>query len=419
MSRFNPSRRRFLQVGALGAFGLSLPGLWQAEAMARGKNRAKSCIFLFLWGGASHIDTFDMKPHAPAEIRGEFKPIQTSVPGTFIVEHLPRMAALAQHYSIIRTLNHNRFIHQPAGSYLLTGVDPKAETAAEGAPKADDSPALGSLAARLSPTAVGLPPAVMLPARVYGQNSNLKGQTGGWLGTAWDPMVITQDPNERTFQVEGMKPAVGVPLERLDGRRELLATLDRRGAVLDASAQAMTVHRQRAFELINSGKGQAAFNLEAEPQNVRDRYGRSTFGQSCLLARRLIEAGCRMVTVNYCRKAKDGETSNHIWDTHLNNFNQLKKDLLPPLDMAYSALLQDLLDRGMLEDTVVFLGGEFGRSPKIGQNLGGGVDATGRDHYPKCFSGVLAGGLTRPGMVHGASDSRAGAQLAIRCQWKT
>jgi hypothetical protein len=392
-----------LQVGALGGFGLSLPLLWRAEARAkeRGAARAKSCIFLFLWGGPSHIDTFDMKPHAPASIRGEFQPIQTSVPGTFIVEHLPRMARLAEHYSIIRTLHHNKFIHQPAGSYLLSGVDPGIETAAQGAPMPDDPPALGSLAAWLAPGRASVPPCVMLPARVKGQNIHLKGQTGGWLGARWDPMVIAQDPNDPSFRIDGLAPLEDAPPERLTQRGELLAALERRGSV---PAESMTELRRRALELVTSGRGQSAFHLDAEPAKVRERYGRSAFGQSCLLARRLIEAGCRLVTVSFCRP--DGD---HIWDTHGQNFTQLKEKLLPPLDLAYSALLEDLLERGLLEDTVVYLGGEFGRSPRVGQNLGGGAYPDGRDHYPNCFCGVLAGGRTRPGMVYGVSDSWASA----------
>ncbi len=376
-SRRNTTRRRFLQVGALGGFGLSLAGLEQAEALARttgrSADRPRGCIFIFLWGGPSHIDTFDMKPHAPDKIRGEFKPIQTSVPGTHIVEHLPRMARLAQHYSIIRTLHHTRFIHQPAGSYLLTGVDPRVETAAQGAPGADDAPALGSLAARLAPARPGLPACVMLPVRVKGQNTHLKGQTGGWLGSQSDPMVLAQDPNDRHFQVEGLTPAHDMPSDRLARRRELLATLNRRRdaalgagfpAMPQGEPQTMTDLQECAFELVSSG-GRSAFNLDAEPSRVRDRYGRSTLGQSCLLARRLIEADCRLVTVTSCRP--DGD---HLWDTHGQNFTSLKTTLLPPLDQAYSALLQDLLDRGLLEDTVVYLGGEFGRNPARGPEPG-------------------------------------------------
>jgi hypothetical protein len=389
-----------LQVGALGGFGLTLANLQRAEALTPPTGRPKSCIFIFLWGGPSHIDTFDMKPLAPDNIRGEFRPIQTSVPGTHIVEHLPRIARLAQHYSIIRTLHHSRFIHQPAGSYLLTGVDPRVETAAQGAPSADDAPALGSLAARLAPAPAGLPACVMLPARVKGQMTHLKGQTGGWLGSQSDPMVLAADPNDRDFQVEGLTPADDMPPDRLAGRRDLLASLNGRP---ERESQAMSDLQQRAFELVASG-GRSAFNIDAEPTHHRDRYGRSTLGQSCLLARRLVEAGCRLVTVTSCRP--DGD---HLWDTHGQNFTSLKNTLLPPLDLAYSALLEDLRQRGMLDDTVVYLGGEFGRSPRVGQNLGGGDYPDGRDHYPPCFFGVLAGGRTRPGIVHGASDARAGA----------
>jgi uncharacterized protein (DUF1501 family) len=245
----------------------------------------------------------------------------------------------------------------------------------------------------------------MLPARVKGQNTNLKGQTGGWLGSQADPMVLAQDPNDRNFQVEGLTLADDVPPDRLAARRALLAALNRNGvgAMPQRETQAMADLQQRAFELVASGS-RSAFNLDVEPSRVRDRYGRSTLGQSCLLARRLIEAGCRLVTVTSCRP--DGD---HLWDTHGQNFTSLKNTLLPPLDQAYSALLQDLLERGLLEDTVVYLGGEFGRSPRVGQNLGGGVYPDGRDHYPGCFFGVLAGGRTRPGIVHGVSDARAAA----------
>jgi uncharacterized protein (DUF1501 family) len=220
-------------------------------------------------------------------------------------------------------------------------------------------------------------------------------------------MVVTQDPSARTFQIDGMKPVDGLPPERLTERRDLLSALEGRVGALDASARTMSGFQQRAFELLTSGSGLSAFNLEAEPCKVRDRYGRSAFGQGCLLARRLIEAGSRLVTVTFCDVgARYGD---HIWDTHGQNFTQLKNHLLPVLDRAYSALLQDLVDRGLLDETVVYLGGEFGRTPKVGQNLGGGVFPDGRDHYPHCFSGVLAGGRTRAGIVHGASDKFAGA----------
>ena len=227
-----------------------------------------------------------MKLAAPATIRGEFSPIQTSVPGTQIVEHLPRMARLAQHYSIIRTLHHSRFIHQPAGSYLLTGVDLARRNRGPGLPHvADDAPALGSLAARLAPAPAGLPACVMLPARVKGQMTHLKGQTGGWLGSQADPMKACKIPNDRDFQVDGSTPADDMPPDRLAGRRELLADLNRRA---EREAQTMSDLQERAFELVASGS-RSAFNLDAEPSFVRDRYGRSTLGSKVALLAQSID----------------------------------------------------------------------------------------------------------------------------------
>jgi uncharacterized protein (DUF1501 family) len=244
----------------------------------------------------------------------------------------------------------------------------------------------------------------MLPARLHDQGSNFRGQTGGWLGSGADPFLIAQDPASANFKVDGMKPIGDMPPDRMADRQQLLAALDRRVGDLDAAVQAMTVMQQRAFEMLTSRKGLEAFSLTSEPANVRDRYGRNMFGQSCLLARRLIEAGSRLVTVSDCTFG-----GHHMWDTHGRNFTTLKNTLLPRFDQAYSALLQDLIDRGLLEDTVVYVGGEFGRTPKIGQVSATFVSPDGRDHYPGCFFGVLAGGLTRPGMIYGQSDSRAGS----------
>ncbi|MBL8792839.1 MAG: DUF1501 domain-containing protein, partial [Planctomycetia bacterium] len=399
------SRRRFLQVGALSTVGLSLPQLLEAEARAASpKRRVKSCIFIFLYGGPSQLDTFDMKPDAPLEIRGEFKPIQTSVAGTHIVEHLPKTAQLAQHFSIVRTLYHNKRNHQPASSFMLTGVDPLVDNAGALAPKPDDPPALGSLVLRAAPPDGGVPPFVMMPARMNDQGSVHRGQTGGWLGSPYDPMLIAQDPNASVFKVQGMAPADGMPPDRMAGRQQLLAVLDRQVGDLDAAVRAMSVMQQRAFDMLTSGKGQTAFKLDEEKASVRDRYGRHTFGQGLLLARRLIEAGSRLVTVSDCSGG-----GGHEWDTHGANFKKLKGTLLPRFDQSFTALLQDLLDRGMLNDTVVYVGGEFGRTPKIGYANATFASPDGRDHYPGCFFSLLAGGRTNPGMVHGQSDSKAGS----------
>jgi hypothetical protein len=399
-------RRHFLQVGGLGLFGLTLPQLLQLESSARAagkKERPRSCIFLFLYGGPSQIDIWDMKPEAPDDYRGEFKPAATAVPGTYMCEHLPRMAQLAKHYSIVRTLHHKISNHQPAGCYLLTGVDPQSNN---NVPlRRDDPPALGSLAARLAPTPQSsVPPVVMLPVRVNDQGNAIRGQTGGWLGSHADPLLINQDPNAAGFRVGGYERQEDVSLERLDGRRQLGTRLDNSPIAKDARTQPLTDFQQTAFDLVTRSQGQSAFDLSAESRSVRDRYGRNPFGQSCLLARRLIEAGTRMVTVSSC-----DSTGGTEWDTHGGTFSRLKGTLLPRLDLAYSALMEDLLARGLLQDTVVYLGGEFGRTPRLGQAgfSGAGASKDGRDHYPHCFTGIMAGGRVRPGMVYGTSDSKA------------
>ncbi len=395
------TRRRFIQGGAAGPLGLTLPQLLRAEAQPTARSRGpKSCIILFLYGGPSQLDTWDMKPAAPLENRGPFRPIATTVPGIQICEHLPRMARLARHYSILRTLHHANRNHNPAGAWMLTGVNPNSDNAAQLAPRHDDPPALGSLAARLAPARGGVPPFVWLPARLFDQGAHLRGQAAGWLGTAFDPLLIRQDPGARDFRLEEFEPALGVDTDRLRQRNGLLAALD--SARLGHDATAMGEFQQRAMTLLTSRGSQSAFDLGREPARVRERYGRTTFGQGCLLARRLVEAGVRLVTVSDCTAA-----GHHQWDTHSNNFRTLQNTLLPKLDQAYTALLEDLIARGLLDDTVVYLGGEFGRTPRIGQSTGAGAGADGRDHWPSCFSGVLAGGLTRPGVVHGTSDARA------------
>jgi hypothetical protein len=401
-----PTRRQLLQVGVLSPLGLSLPGLLHLEARADPRRdrrgRTKSCIFLFLYGGPSQLDTWDMKPSAPAEIRGPFEPIPTSVPGIQICEYLPRMARLARHYSLVRTLTHSNRNHQPAGSWMLTGVNPENDNASQLKPRPDDPPGLGSLAARLAPGSGGLPAFVMMPAKLFDQGSFFRGQAAGWLGTAYDPLLIKDDPNAVDFQLEEFRPAAELGRQRLQRRRDLLAGLDEESRVDDAAARSMGQFQERAMDLLTSTGSRDAFDLASEPAGVRDRYGRTTFGQGCLLARRLIEAGVRLVTVSDCTPR-----GHHQWDTHNNNFRTLRSTLLPKLDQAYSALLEDLIDRGLLEDTVVYVGGEFGRTPRIGQSTGAGAGSDGRDHWPNCFTGVLAGGLTRRGLVYGTSDSRA------------
>lgn len=402
------TRRGFLRVSGVGAFGVTWPHLLQLEAQSAGrggKTKKKSLLFLNLYGGPSQIDIWDMKPDAPEEYRGEFKPNATAVPGIQMVEHLPRMALLAKHYSILRTLHHTNRNHQPAGCYFLTGVNPQSDNAGQLAPKPTDPPALGSLAARLDPQrAAGVPPFIMMPARLHDQGSAFRGQTAGWLGSAHDPLLITDDPSSPKFKVDAFEEHKGISLKRLDQRRDLLNLLDQGSLRDDPGTQSMTEFQKKAFELLSSGKGVSAFDLQKEPDRVRDRYGRNMFGQGCLLARRLIEAGARVVTVSDCTT-----NGHHEWDTHNGNFKKLKSTLLPRLDQAYSALLEDLIARGLLEETVVYLGGEFGRTPRVGQGgvSGAGAGKDGRDHYPNCFCGILAGGYSVPGQTYGVSDAKA------------
>ncbi|MGE3809609.1 MAG: DUF1501 domain-containing protein [Gemmataceae bacterium] len=400
------TRRNFLRATSLGAFGLSLPRLLELEAQAKAagsSKRPRSLIFLYLYGGPSQIDTWDMKPDAPEEFRGEFAPIRTTVPGQLIVEHLPQMARLAQHYTVIRTLHHNKRNHQPAGCQLFTGVDPGSDNAGQTAPKPDDPPALGSLVLGLNPAKGSpVPPFVMVPAKLHDQGSAFKGQTAGWLGSAYEPLLIQQDPSSTSFRVDGFGLHQGVPMERLERRMSLLEVIDESYLDKEHAPKAMNQFQQKAFDLIHSSQGKSAFDLSHEPVKLRERYGKNPFGQGCLLARRLIEAGARVVTVSYCTSS-----GHHEWDTHSGNFTKLKKTLLPRLDQAYPALMEDLLARGMLEDTVVYLGGEFGRTPKVGFNAGTGAGKDGRDHYPSCFCGVIAGGNIKPGYTYGESDAKA------------
>lgn len=404
--RIELTRRRFFHVGLGGAFGLSLAQFLQAETSSRPspKRKPKSLIFLFLYGGPSQIDTWDMKPQAPVEYRGEFKPLTPPIPGLYMCEYLPKMAAWAKRFSVIRTLHHTNRNHQPAGCRLFTGVDPGSDNAALLAPKPNDPPALGSLAVKAAPPRKAIvPPFVMLPARLHDQGSAFKGQHAGWLGHAYDPLLIEQDPASPNFRVEGFSLPAHLSLQQLERRRILLEQLDPLPQG-HAERAALRQFQKQALDLLLSSRGRSAFDLAAEPDQVRDRYGRNRFGQGCLLARRLIEAGARVVTVSDCTA-----NGHHEWDTHQNNFKRLKDVLLPRLDQAYSALMEDLEARGLLEETVVYVGGEFGRTPRVGQAgfSGAGASKDGRDHYPNCFPGILAGGHVRPGVLYGESDSKA------------
>jgi hypothetical protein len=400
-----------LQAGGLGLLGLGLPELWQSRAAAApaadlspaGFGKAKRCIFLFMWGGPSQLDTFDPKPHAPAEIRGPFSAISTRVPGTQLSEHFTRLANLTDKVALVRSLHHDDPAHLSSGHLTLTGhLAPTLKS--DAAPPSDrDTPHLGSMLARVRGASSGLPPFVTMPWLAYhpaAPGGRAPGQNGGWLGRSYDPLVAQGDPNQPNWNIPELSLADGIDYGRLTARRELLSEIDRQRGALDASldAAATAGFKERAFGLLASDSARRAFDLSQEPDAVRDRYGRNIHGQCVLLARRLIEHGVSLVSVNW---HNDGR---NFWDTHGANFSRLKNELIPPADQALSALLTDLDERGLLDETIVAWVGEFGRRPQI--DGGNGSDG-GRAHWPFCYSGLLAGGGVRGGAVFGKSDAHA------------
>lgn len=412
------SRRQALQAGSIGLFGLGLPGLLAgrsiAEEVAAGRSsfgRAKACILLFMWGGPAHQDTWDLKTDAPADFRGEFKPISTNVPGIQICEHFPKLAQRADKLCLVRSMTHTNVDHTPATSFLLTGQPPRLGTA----DRRNDMPHLGAVLSRLGRGQGPLPPFVNMRPKMPGDVPRFvedsHGQHAGWLGPAWDPLVIDHDPSRADYRVGEFVPPEELDPNRRVDRRALLGSLEGRSAVLgDPLAASFCRHYERAFDLIDSAAGRSAFRLDEEPQAIRERYGLHPHGQAALQARRLVERGVPLVTVFW---QNDGIKNVSVyWDTHSRNFVDLKERLMPPADQAFSALLDDLSERGMLDETLVVWTGEFGRTPRVGQrNSDAGAGADGRDHWPGCFTSVLAGGGVRGGMVHGSSD-RFGAYPA-------
>src|SRR5262245_15187242 len=388
-------RRDFVRLGLAGLFGssLSLPRLLQAEAHAGKaiKDRGLAVIYVFLKGGLATIDTLDMKPNAPAEFRGEFDPGPTNVPGIQICTLLPQLAQQMDKFALLRGFWHKNSDHGPADHYMLTGYFPQAGFNQNLNPN-NVRPSLGSIVAKkLGPQgaakqAAAVPPYVCLP-----QAHNSCGPA--YLGATCAPLSVDADPAAPDVAVPDMSPPPSLPADRLANRRALLKRVDQpqQSADLESNSKAATVNvfRQRAFDLMLSPEAKQAFNIHAEPDKLRDAYGRHTLGQSCLMARRLVEAGVRCVTVEHTN-----------WDTHDGNFATLRNQLLPQLDPAISTLLSDLSGRGMLEKTLVLVTGEFGRTPRINKNAG-------RDHWGPSFTVLLAGGGVKGGRVIGASDERA------------
>lgn len=402
---FDPTlrRRELLRAGALSLFGLGLPSLL-ARAPAR---RPRSCIVLFMWGGPAQQDTWDLKPDAPDAYRGEFKPISTSVPGLRICEHLPMLAKRAHDLCLVRSMTHNDVNHTTATHHLLTGKP------APPGQLSDDWPNYGAILSKLGRGQGPLPPYVsMMPVVPDGAPRFVEsshGQGAGWLGPLHNPMRIDADASKPDYRVGEFALSADTPTGRMDERATLLERLDKqvRGMESQLEIGAMGSHYQRAFSLLAKPEVTRAFDLAREPIKVRERYGMNRHGQSVLQARRLVEAGVPLVTVFW---PNDGITNVSVyWDTHNRNFLDLKTRLCPVTDQATSALLDDLKDRGMLDDTLVVWTGEMGRTPKVGQSVVGGAGAgrDGRDHWGQLFTTVLAGGGVKGGTVYGSSDKYA------------
>jgi hypothetical protein len=387
------SRRTVLKVGGLGLAGLNLPSLLQAEQrLPKRKATARSVILMFQFGGASHLDSFDPKPSAPREIRGEFAAIKTRVPGMLVTEHLPRMARIADTFALVRSVHHTRSQHNPGAYYSLTGREPMSDLVTANA-SATDFPHPGSVVAALAPGERKVPSFVSMPTMIADGPFRTPGEFAGFLGKIYDPLWVLADANSADFNVEQLTLPAELDIERVHDRRSILKELDAKSRMADrvAAVQGMKAYRGRAIDLLTSPATRKAFALHEESDRLRDRYGRTTYGQSVLLARRLVEAGVRFVTVYYSRGISG-------WDTHKDNFGILKNSRLPHTDQSVSALLEDLQTRGLLDETLVYWTGDFGRTPKINKDAG-------RDHWPPCQTVLMAGGGIRGGQIYGASDA--------------
>jgi hypothetical protein len=396
------TRRDFLRVGAVsaGAVGLSLADLAKLQAQGADRSRDINCILLFLVGAPSHLDTFDLKPGAPDNVRGPFRPIQTNVTGVQICEHFPQMARMADKYAIIRSVYHRAApIHETGHQMMQTGYLFRG---------GQEHPHYGAVVSQLrGRNRSGLPPFVIVPGPIGNTGVSVShGQGSGYLGARHEPFFLRGDPGAAGFRISDITSAAGVDPARLQSRRALLDAIDNAQRAFDATEESRSRDNayEQAFGLIFAQNARRAFDIASEPDELRSRYGRNTFGQSCLLARRLVENGVRLVTVNMF----DTVFSEITWDCHADggslavNLNDYRETLCPMFDNAYTALLSDLQQRGMLQNTLVVAMGEFGRTPQLNPR-------GGRDHWPGAWSILFAGGNVRGGQVIGASD-RTGAE---------
>jgi Protein of unknown function (DUF1501) len=375
------SRRDFLRVGVLGGFGVGLADLLRLEAQGASSSRQKNAIFIYLNGGQSHLESWDPKPDG-GDVAGEFRPVRTSLPGLSICEHMPKLARQADRYTVIRGIKDAIGAHRLAQLLMRTGNRALPSLA---------YPDVGSIIAREHQAPAGVPSYVSLPISA----SNGSSESAGYLGVAYSPFRVNEDPNAANFNIRALSTPTGMTFRRVESRMSLLQQLDTAYRDIDrdnANIKGRDQFYQQAADILRSSKTRKAFALDDEPVQVRQRYGRTSLGQACLLARRLIEVGVRCVTIDFGG-----------WDTHRNNFTTLKDRLLPPWDAALAALLSDLHQRGLLADTLVWSTGEMGRTPKINKNAG-------RDHWGRAMSMVLAGGGIKGGFVLGKTD-RTGSEV--------
>jgi hypothetical protein len=400
------SRRHLLKVGGLGLLGLTMPGLLRAEAAKQAAvktiaPKAKSVIFLYQFGGPSHIDMFDRKPDAPEGIRGPLKSISTNLPGVPICEGLPRVAKIMDKVTLIRSMTHTMKNHNSASYYALTGHAPPLDDI-----RLRDSidlfPGYGCVVDKLSPNKSEIPTHIAYPY-VIRDGSVTPGQHASFLGKMHDPLLITQDPNSPDFKLPELSLPANLSYDRLVERRELQKIIDAQSHLLDynTTAQGMDAYYEKALGMLNSPKLRQAFDLSKEDPKLRDDYGRHTYGQSCLLARRLVQAGTKFVTVYFSNNIGGQSTTSGGWDTHgFNNTRMypiIEKYHLPITNQTLPTFLEDMDSHGLLDETLVVWMGEFGRTPKINENAS-------RDHWPQCYTVLLAGGGVKRGFVYGASD---------------
>jgi hypothetical protein len=407
-----PTRRELLRVGGLSLLGLSTSDLTYLRASPAStplteKRRRNACVFLFLFGGPSHIDLWDMKPWAPAEVRGIFTPTATAVPGIRICEHLPRLGRVMDKICLLRSMTHRMNVHGPACSEVFSGREYFGPPITDEANR-EDWPSLSALTMRYGKPHAGLPPSVVLPwyLQFPGQGKRIAGQSGGRMGERHNAFLLQGDLGNADFKIDGLALADNVSPDRLSRRRGLLQRLETHAPVRPP-AEAFDGNRRGVYALLENRAGDV-FDLRREPSAVRERYGLTTVGQSLLLARRLVEAGVSLITVNWQDETKiDGV--NTCWDTHQDNFAKLKNLLCPLFDQTFPAFVNDLHERGLLETTLVVALGEFGRTPKMGQfTQSANTQKTGRDHWPHAFTALLAGGGVRGGQVYGETTRDGG-----------